>query len=198
MSRRGDKTKHNIAAASRKLFAKKGFSRVTMQDICDASGMSRGGVYRHFGSTGAVFTYIINEEQEKALASLKLAIKTRVPAYRIFDRFIKARIRQVLDEETSIDNAVTEYANGNPEGAAFLAENMQKSVEIVADIIRICRSEGIFSCSDPEGMARNILWTIEGMSKHNALLKVTDKEVEEQIRIFYDILGSSYHNPKKE
>lgn len=189
MSRKGDRTKHNIALAARKLFAAKGFSKVTMQDICNASGMSRGGVYRHFDSTGDVFTYIINEEQEKALASLKLAIKTRVPAYKIFDRFIRARIAQVLDDETSIDNAVTEFVSGNPEGAAFLAENIEKSVKIVADIIRICRSEGIFSCSDPEGMARQILWTIEGMSKHNALIKVTDSEVEEQIRLFYEMLN---------
>lgn len=188
MGRKGDRTKHNIAQAARKLFATKGFAKVTMQDICNESGYSRGGVYRHFDSTGEIFTYIINEEQEKALASLKLAIKTRVPAYKIFDKFIRARIRQVLDEETSIDNAVTEFVNGNPDGAAFLTENIEKSVKIVSDIIRICRSEGIFVCSDPEGMARHILWIIEGMSKHNALIRVTDEEVEKEIRIIYEKL----------
>ena len=188
MSRKGDRTKSYIASAARKVFVAKGFSRVTMQDICDASNMSRGGVYRHFDSTAAVITYIINEEQEKALASLKLAIKTRVPAYKIFDKFIRARIRQVIDSETSIDNAVMEFAYCDPEGAAFLVSSINKSVKIVADIIRICRSEGIFSCSDPEGMARHVLWVIEGMSKHNTLIKITDKEVEDQIRLIYEIL----------
>lgn len=191
MGRKGEKTKSSIAAASRKVFAEKGFARVTMQDICDVSGMSRGGVYRHFDSTSAVFTYIINEEQEKAMASLKLAIKTRIPAYKIFDKFLRARINQVLDEKTSIDNAVSEFALCDPEGAAFMAENIDKSVKILADIIRICRSEGIFSCNDPEGMSRHVFWVIEGMSRHNALIKVSDKEIEEQIRLIYEALKFS-------
>ena len=188
MSRKGDKTKHNIAQAARHLFAVKGFSKVTMQDICDASGMSRGGVYRHFASTGEVFLFIINEEQEKALASLKLAIKTKVPSVKIFDRFIRSRIAQVTNQGTSIDNAVTEFAASNPEAAEILRANMEKSVKIVSDIIKICRNEKVFVCNNPEGMARHILWTIEGMSKHNALIPITDDEVEQQIRIIYDIL----------
>ena len=188
MGRKGDRTKSSIASAARKVFAAKGFSRVTMQDICDASNMSRGGVYRHFDSTAAVFTYIINEEQEKAMAALKLAIKTRVPAYKIFDKFIRARIRQVLDSENSIDNAAAEFATSDPEGAAFLVDNINKSVKILTDIIRICRSEGVFSCSNPEGMARHVLWVIEGMSRHNILIKITENEIEQQIRLIYEIL----------
>ena len=191
MGRKGDRTKSNIAAAARKVFAQKGFARTTMQDICNASGMSRGGLYRHFDSTSAVFIYIINEDQEKALASLKLAIKTRVPAHKIFDKFLRARISQVLDEQSSIDNAVSEFVSCDPEGAAFLAGNINKSVKILADIIRICRSERLFSCNDPEGMARHIFWVIEGMSRHNALIKITDAEIEKQISLIYEALKFS-------
>ena len=190
MSRKGDKTKHNIAAAARKLFAEKGFSRVTMQDVCNASGMSRGGVYRHFPSTAEIIVFIINEEHEKNLASLKLAIKTKVPAKKIFDKFIRYRINQVIDRENSIDNAITEFVNNNPEMSEFMSENVEKSVKIVADIIRMCRNENAFDCDDPEGMSRHVLWTIEGMSKHNALIPISQAEIEQQIRIIYRILQS--------
>lgn len=42
------------------LFAREGFNKITMKDICEATGMSRGGLYSHFGSTREVFDSITN------------------------------------------------------------------------------------------------------------------------------------------
>ena len=42
MGARGDRTKSRIISAARDLFSEKGFSAVTMKDICDEAEMSRG------------------------------------------------------------------------------------------------------------------------------------------------------------
>ena len=51
MGTKGDKTKKNICEEAYILFSKRGYKDVTMKDICDKTGLSRGGLYRHYEST---------------------------------------------------------------------------------------------------------------------------------------------------
>lgn len=51
MSLKGEKTKQDIREKAYQLFAEKGFKAVTMKDICELTGLSRGGLYRHYEST---------------------------------------------------------------------------------------------------------------------------------------------------
>lgn len=55
MGQKGEATKTAIRKASLLLFVQKGFKDVTMKDICEAAGLSRGGLYMHYGSTGQIF-----------------------------------------------------------------------------------------------------------------------------------------------
>ena len=47
MSKKGSETKRLIKEQAYKLFAIRGFKDVTMKDICEITGLSRGGLYRH-------------------------------------------------------------------------------------------------------------------------------------------------------
>ena len=62
MSARGDITRKKIRNEASLLFSEKGFSAVTMKDICDRTGLSRGGLYRHYGSTAEIFRDIFTAE----------------------------------------------------------------------------------------------------------------------------------------
>lgn len=48
MSNKGEETKKMIKEKACSLFARKGFKNVTMKDICIETGLSRGGLYRHY------------------------------------------------------------------------------------------------------------------------------------------------------
>ena len=83
MLTKGEATKKMIIDASAILFSKKGFKDVSMTDICDATNLSRGGLYRHFSSTSEIFTLLISTERsfderikanESALYILKSAL----------------------------------------------------------------------------------------------------------------------------
>ena len=62
MTEKGFETKKMISEAANKLFAEKGFKDVSMSDICKATGLSRGGLYRHYSSTSDIFKEIIEKE----------------------------------------------------------------------------------------------------------------------------------------
>lgn len=51
MGKKGNETKQHIKEQAKILFANKGFKEVTMKDICEATSLSRGGLYRHYDST---------------------------------------------------------------------------------------------------------------------------------------------------
>ena len=50
-----ERTRESILDTAYELFARDGFNKITMKDICEATGMSRGGLYSHFGSTRELF-----------------------------------------------------------------------------------------------------------------------------------------------
>ena len=62
MGGKGTKTKEKIRQQARRLFAEKGFQAVTMSDICERTGLSRGGLYRYYSGTGQIFSEILVEE----------------------------------------------------------------------------------------------------------------------------------------
>ena len=61
MGVKGEKTKELIRQEAYRLFAEKGFKEVTMKDICVRTGLSRGGLYRHYSGTTEIFAEILSE-----------------------------------------------------------------------------------------------------------------------------------------
>lgn len=53
--------KDKIISESMKLFSKKGYLSTSIQDIMDASGTSKGGLYNHFKSKEALFYSVLEE-----------------------------------------------------------------------------------------------------------------------------------------
>ncbi|MBQ9107194.1 MAG: TetR/AcrR family transcriptional regulator [Clostridia bacterium] len=182
MSVRGDLSRKKILEVARGLFAAKGFSAVTMQDICDNTGLSRGGLYRHYASTEEVFADIIKEEQTAAFAALENAKRLKIAPDTILFGFLRSRIGQLLKLESSIDNATAEFAARSELGRRLLQDRAQASVQIITEILEFGVAQGVFSCENCRAMALHIMWCLEGMGKHNALFPVKE-EIETQLGI---------------
>lgn len=80
MSLKGDKTRQIIREKAYQLFAQKGFKEVTMKDICASTGLSRGGLYRHYESTEQIFLEIINAFSDRQKNEVYTKIEQRIPA----------------------------------------------------------------------------------------------------------------------
>ena len=62
MGTKSEQTKERILQEAWKLFAKKGYQAVTMTDICEKTGLSRGGLYRYYAGTGEIFSELLSRE----------------------------------------------------------------------------------------------------------------------------------------
>jgi len=68
--RKADERKKQIRQAAMKVFLDKGFRNTVMNDIMEATGLSRGGLYHHYGSTYEILYDIMvegNKYREKII-----------------------------------------------------------------------------------------------------------------------------------
>ncbi len=57
---RSRRTREHIAGAALVVFASKGYAEASMDDVCQAAGCSKGGLYHHFPSKLAVLEAVID------------------------------------------------------------------------------------------------------------------------------------------
>jgi AcrR family transcriptional regulator len=62
--RRGETTRKNILENALKLFAEKGYDKVTVDEICKVSGTSKGSFYQHFSSKSDIFLVKFSEADD--------------------------------------------------------------------------------------------------------------------------------------
>lgn len=176
-------TEKRILDAAEALFAKSGFTAVTMKDICEASNISRGGLYRHYSSTSVVFIAIIKREQEQAFEALKKAKDGEISPDKILRRYIEHRMNRIMNEDFGIDNAITEFASNRKEGKEIAEKRAKDCLKIIEELIRMGNKTGVYNCKDVKATARKICWIIEGMFKHSVILPISPKDVENQIKL---------------
>lgn len=93
-----ERTREAILSVTYELFAREGFNKITMKDICEATGMSRGGLYSHFGSTREVFEAILEKINQKDEMNFQKEMEAGVSAVDILDR----ALMQMRDEIVNV------------------------------------------------------------------------------------------------
>lgn len=181
-------TDKRILDAAEKLFAKSGFTAVTMKDICAAAYISRGGLYRHYSSTTMVFTAIIDREQEKAYAALQRAKDGEISPDKILQVYLEHRMNHILADDFGIDNAITEFAANAENGREIAKKRAEDCLKIIEELIRMGNKAEVYNCKDVKATAKQICFIIEGMCKHSAIIPLTEKDADNQIKLINKML----------
>lgn len=58
----GEETKRRIVDKAKQLFVQRGYGAVTMNEVCEAAGVSKGSLYHHFPSKDELFLHIVEED----------------------------------------------------------------------------------------------------------------------------------------
>ncbi len=190
MSTKGEVSKNKILDVAQQMFSTNGFGKVTMQDICRKANISRGGLYRYFGSTEDIFAAIIEREQIDALGFLKEAQDNQISPTDILSTFLEIRVNSLLQSDMAFDNALAEYAAVSESGKKILMVRASTSIDILSRIIQAGCNTGDFKCNAPENVAIHLLWVLDGIAKHNTLIPLTKEEALCQLRMCTHFLGA--------
>lgn len=186
VSLKGEKTKQDIRKKAYQLFAEKGFKVVTMKDICERTGLSRGGLYRHYESTEQIFLEIVNAFSDKQKSQVFTKIKQHIPATTILEEILSKYTSEMIDCENSMSLAIYEFYS-NP---VISKENnsVKKQYEISkstwVELINYGIGTKEFNPVNPESIFNVIIFAYQGVRMYSKLMKI-DNDIP--IQIMYEI-----------
>jgi AcrR family transcriptional regulator len=170
MGAKGDQTKKLIKNKSYQLFAEKGFQAVTMKDICEVTGLSRGGLYRHYDSTETIFTEIFKEMANLSEKDFKIRMEQNVPAVSILDEILNQLRNEMKDSRNSLSLAIYEYANSV--NNSFFEELNQEGIRKWRCLICYGMNRGEFKKVNVDQVIDIILYSYQGVRMWSRVIPI--------------------------
>lgn len=182
MSLRGDRTRQDIRDRAYRLFAEKGFKEVTMKDICERTGLSRGGLYRHYESTEQIFLEIVDAFSNQQKNEVFSRMEKHVPAVVILEELLSKYEREMNDSENSFSLAICEYYS---DSAISKEDNaVKRQYEISKATWTALINYGIgtkeFKRVNPESVFHILVFAYQGVRMYSRLMKI-DRDIPDQI-----------------
>lgn len=148
----------NIITISAKLFAEKGYDKTSMQDIADAVGMSKGGIFHHFSSKEDIFNAVMERQFEQITETVKKWLNEMhgLTAKEKLRGLIK---RNLMDEKIIKEsgNMISSATESPQIILAFTQDNVKKLAPIIADVIREGIEDRSISTAFPNECAEVLL-----------------------------------------
>lgn len=177
MGKKGEDTKKLIRERATYLFAQKGFKNVTMKDICAATGLSRGGLYRHYDSTRQIFLEIIEALMGAQDNELTEKMNAGLPASQILNEILERYRKEMLDNAASLSVAIYEffsenYSNGQDN---LLLKQYQYSVDMWNEFLSYGIKRGEFKTVDCIEVIDIILFSYQGVRMYSTIIPIDEQ-----------------------
>lgn len=192
MSEKTDKKRALIIETARKVFAVKGYRRVTMKDIVDAGSFSRGGLYLYFASVEELFLAVLEEEEKKTDTEIEQEQLQEATNVKMLLWFLKLQKKELLLKKDSLMTAKYEYAfalKQDPDRqkaglekskASPLKKERKKALLVLQKLLERGMESGEFACLDAAYEAENMMLAIDGMKLLACTLGITEKKIDNE------------------
>lgn len=192
MGEKSVQKKQFIVETARQVFADKGFKDVTMKDIVDACGISRGGLYLYFESTADLFREVMAAEKKEDITQVPEGFPEDAGASDLLMFFLREQKREILRRKNSLTVATYEYffEVKPPRKENPMRRQFSETVEMLQGLLAAGAASGEFYCEDPEGAARNIMYVLEGLRISAQTMGISEGMVDREL--MYILQGLVY------
>ncbi|MFE2356808.1 TetR/AcrR family transcriptional regulator [Streptomyces parvulus] len=177
VTRRRVRTRANLLDAAFAVFAAKGFGRVSIEEVCEAAGYSRGAFYSNFDSLDELFFALYRQRAELIAEQVSTALASDGPDLDV--PAAVARVTEVLlldGDWLLVKTDFLVHAARDPEIAGVLLEHRARLRRAIAD--RLARARGNTALpavlGDAEGAAHAVVAAYDGVTTQLLL----DRDVE--------------------
>jgi AcrR family transcriptional regulator len=177
VTRRRVRTRANLLDAAFAVFAAKGFGRVSIEEVCEAAGYSRGAFYSNFGSLDELFFALYRERAELIADQVAGAFALDGP-----DLDVPAAVDRVTDvllldlDWLLVKTDFLVHAARDPAVALTLLDHRARLREAIADRLRRARGRAALPdvLGDVDGAAHAVIAAYDGVTTQLLL----DKDVQ--------------------
>jgi AcrR family transcriptional regulator len=153
--------------AAQRLMQAKGYEQMSIQDVLDEVGASRGAFYHYFGSKSDLLEAVVVRIVDAALAAVTpLVDDSAVDAVTKFEGLFRG-IVQWKTERTELMLALTRVwmSDENTLMRDKMWRHMTLRMEpLLAVVLRQGNEEGVFTVGSPEGTARTLVALLHGLN----------------------------------
>jgi TetR/AcrR family transcriptional regulator, transcriptional repressor for nem operon len=162
---KGELTRQKIIEQAAPLFNQLGYTGCSMQDIMAATGLEKGGLYRHFASkeelAGEAFRYsvdLIRRARREGLETVEGAVEQLRFMIR---RFVE--IHSLIPGGCPVMNTAIDADDGNPALRELAREAIREWKAKIAGIVKMGLERGqIRADTEPRGVANVVIAALEG------------------------------------
>ena len=158
MNEKGQNTTNRIKAEAMQLFLQRGYKDVSMQDICNACNLSKGGLYRHFGSKAEILLSLVQEERQYDVQDL---IEKGESAAEILNQYLDVFYQNMLMSDQSLAFAMFEYATVEKD-SGLLCED-EKDIKNWKELIAYGVERGEFNEVDYHMVMNKMIYAYRGI-----------------------------------
>lgn len=190
----GDKSvqkKRYIAEKAREVFSKRGYKDVTMKDIVEACGISRGGLYLYYANTKELFEDVLELEAQEAKDIFTAGLKSDATPGDLLLLYLDTQKKAILKKKNNLTMAIYEYlfANQKANQDNPVRKQQNENVEKLGQLITEGVKQEWMVCDDPLLAARNITYTLEGLKLAAQTTGVSEQTIDSQIDYILGTLG---------
>ena len=154
-----------MIAQAAPLFNRRGFAGTSLSDLLEATGMQKGGIYRHFAGKEELALEAFDHAAEVARRLRFEGIERDAGAVEKLKQFVTnfARLRSPIAGGCPIWNTAMDCDDGNPLLRERAKAVLQSWLGRLAEIVREGKAAGeVADHVDPDGLAALLVCSLEG------------------------------------
>src|SRR5579864_1779086 len=179
--RRRQQTRDHLLAAAAQVFADRGFSGATLDEVAAVAGFTKGAVYSNFKNKEDLFLALFKANYDREMDQLRVTLEaSELPPESRLGDFVSLILEQSREAGGNFGLLYQEfwlYAARNPAAREELTRLEDENVRGIADVlIAERRRQGLEPLESPERVARIIAVLFHGIG----LLRVLQPEVADE------------------
>lgn len=181
MPNKGERTKAEILDTAKKMFSQRGFSSVTMSDLCEATGLSRGGLYRHFSSTDEIFIALFKADKDDWQTEMDRAMEKGIPAIHMMGYYLEEIRTGIAQGAGGLSLAIYEFMRSKKAEGTFLNDRYVFAVTMMKALLQYGQQRGEFRPCDVQAEAEHLVVFLDGLQTASAVIPFSDEVISRQL-----------------
>lgn len=171
-----------ILENARLVFCRKGYAGVTMKDIIEECGISRGGIYLYFSSVEEIFKDVVLSRERRKFEGIRDSVHQNIDFIELLDAYFLTQKQRLLNMNESLLRAMYEYHFTHKSEADFAfreaqVDNIRKTLE---EMLTLGVKQEYVVNQDLDILRDHMMFMIEGLSVYSLLGGLTESNVDDQ------------------
>ncbi|HEY3739371.1 MAG TPA: TetR/AcrR family transcriptional regulator [Bryobacteraceae bacterium] len=190
---KGEQTRQKIVEAAAPIFNRRGYEGSSINDLMAATGLKKGGIYRHFSSKEELAAEAFDYTWEQAWNARMVQVDETAPGLEQLRQLISAFVdrRGCVAGGCPVLNTAVDADDGNSVLRAKVAKALKTWRAKISSMVKLAADHGeIKAGTDPKAVATLIIATLEGALMISRVERCDDalKRVEAHLNQYLDTL----------